>query len=239
LAQFAFGVSSHNDYVTTLRQLFDYAVHDGCITKNPCTYLKYLRREDPIRRTPSVEQFKAIVADVRPQEFNGHGADQSADFLEFLGCAGLGQAEAAAITRADVEFPANQSWVYRRKTSTRFPVPIFPWLRPLLERLCEGKAHDDHLFNMANGKKALAGACKRLGYPPFSQRSLRRMFITNAIQKGVDIRLIAQWQGHRDNGELILRTYGRKIDDPHHQRMAQLITEEVPGNVVSMMAAQS
>ncbi|HEY4271535.1 MAG TPA: hypothetical protein VGM65_05995 [Candidatus Udaeobacter sp.] len=62
------------------------------------------KREKPIRLTPTFEQFKAIIADVRSQVFNADAQD-SADFLEFLGLAGLGQAEAGSLTVADVEYP--------------------------------------------------------------------------------------------------------------------------------------
>jgi integrase len=69
--------------------------------------------------------------------------------------------------------------------------------------LCAGKAHSDRLLKIADAKKALAGACRRLGYRPFSQRSLRRMFITHAIEKGIDVKVIAEWQGHEDGGKLM------------------------------------
>ena len=98
-------------------------------------------------------------------------------------------------------------------------------MRPLLERLCEGKAHDERVFRIADAKKALAGACRRLGYPPFSQRSLRRLFITRAIEKGVDVKVIAEWQGHKDGGKLILDTYSH-VNRVHSQRMAKLMTNE-------------
>jgi len=84
-----------------------------------------------------------------------------------------------------------------------FAVPLYPQVRPLLKRLCAGKAHSDRLLKIADAKKALAGACRRLGYRPFSQRSLRRMFITHAIEKGIDVKVIAEWQGHEDGGKLM------------------------------------
>src|SRR5262249_28786812 len=151
---------------------------------------------------PSVEQFEAIIADVRTR--NG---GQSADFLEFLGKAGLGQAEARNLTPADVDFDAAQVKVYRLKTSTGFVIPIYPALRPLLSRLCKGKRPSDRIFKIADAKKALATACRRLDYPPFTQRSLRRMFIVRAIELGADIPVISSWQGHRDGGRLLLSTY--------------------------------
>jgi len=59
------------------------------------------------------------------------------------------------------------------------------------------------------------------------------MFITRAIEFGVDIKVIADWQGHRDGGMLILRTYSH-VRPQHSQRMAQLMTMEHPANVVPM-----
>jgi integrase len=232
LARFQFGAASQNAFVTVLRELFEFAVRDNCIAKSPCAHLKFRKREKPIRPTPSFEQFKAIIADVRAQPFNADAQD-SADFLKFLGLAGLGQAEAGSLTRADIDFDAGRLITFRHKTSTGFAVPIFPQLRPLLERLCEGKSNADHIFTVRNAKKALGGACRRLGYPPFSQRSLRRMFITRAIEKGVDVKVIAEWQGHKDGGKLILDTYSH-VHPVHSQRMAQLMSDVEPENVVAL-----
>jgi integrase len=97
----------------------------------------------------------------------------------------------------------------------------------------EGKANDERVFRIADAKKALASACRRLGFSPFSQRSLRRLFITRAIEKGVDVKVIAEWQGHKDGGKLILDTYSH-VNRAHSQRMAQLMNEPEPENVVVM-----
>jgi integrase len=223
LARFSFGASAHNEHVWLLKDVFRFAMRDRLLVTSPAEHLSITKREDPLRLTPTSEQFAAIIRNVRAQQFNGHGASDSADFLEFMGLAGLGQAEASALTRGDVHFEANQISVLRRKTSKRFAVPIYPQLRPLLEKLCAEKRHDEKLFKLSDAKKALAGACRRLGYPAFSQRSLRRMFITQAIERGVDVKVIADWQGHRDGGVLILKTYSH-VRAAHSQRMAQLMT---------------
>jgi integrase len=230
LARFNFGAASQNAFVTVLRELFDFAVRDNCIAKSPCAHLKFRKREKPIRPTPTYEQFKAIIADVRAQPFNADAQD-SADFLEFLGLAGLGQAEAGSLRAADVDFDAGRFITFRHKTSTGFAVPIFPQLRPLLERLCAGKANGDRVFKVRDAKKALAGACRRLGLPAFSQRSLRRMFITRAIEKSIDVKVVAEWQGHKDGGKLILDTYSH-VNPIHSLRMAELMSDQEPANVV-------
>jgi integrase len=233
LSRYTFGASSYNAYLATLRAMFELAVADHLVAQSPVAGLKERRREKPIRQTPTVEQFKAIVADVRNQLFNADAKD-SADFLEFLGLAGLGQAEAASLTRADIDLCANRVVTFRHKTRTGFAIPIYPQLRPLLERLCQGKTSAERIFKISDAKKALAGACRRLGYPPFSQRSLRRMFITRAIEKGIDVKVIAEWQGHKDGGKLILDTYSH-VNRSHSQRMAQLMTDGAEAdNVVSM-----
>src|SRR5262249_21369797 len=120
---------------------------------------------------------------------------------------------------------------FRQKTRSGFAAPLYPQLRPLLETLCAEKRHNDKLFKLRDAKKALAAACKRLDYPPFSQRSLRRMFIVRAIEKGVDIKVISQWQGHKDGGALLLKVYSH-VRPLHSTRMAQLMTDDEPDNVV-------
>jgi len=229
LSRYRFGSASRNLHISCIKEVFSSAVRDRIITVSPAAHLRSAKREKPIRLTPTFEQFKAVIADVRSQLFNADAQD-SADFLEFLGLAGLGQAEAGSLTPADVDFATGQIITYRHKTSTGFAIPIFPQVRPLLERLCEGKAHDEGMFRISD-----AGACRRLGYPPFSQRSLRRMFITRAIERGVDVKVIAEWQGHKDGGKLILDTYSH-VNRVHSQRMAALMTDGEPENVIAMTA---
>ncbi len=106
----------------------------------------------------------------------------------------------------------------------------------MIEKLCQGKRHDERLFKLDDPRKALTSACNRLGYAPFTQRSLRRMFITRAIERGVDVTVIAQWQGHKDGGKLILDTYSH-VNPVHSNRMAALMTTEEPANVVPMRRA--
>ena len=52
---------------------------------------------------PSVDQFEAIVADIRGQAASPH-AQVTGDFVEFLGLTGLGQAEASSLTWGDVDW---------------------------------------------------------------------------------------------------------------------------------------
>jgi integrase len=227
--------SHFNTFVTTLRDLFNLAVRDRYIADSPCAELKYRKREQPIRLTPSFEEFQAIVADIRQQPFNADAKD-SANFVEFIGLAGVGQAEAEGLARKHVKFDAEQIQFFRYKTRHAFTIPIYPQVRPLLEKLCAGLKPDDRVFPISSAKKALAGACSRLGLPHYTHRSFRRMFITRAIEKGVDVKVIAEWQGHKDGGKLILDTYSH-VNRVHSQRMAALMTVGEPENVIPLKGA--
>ncbi|PYJ10671.1 MAG: hypothetical protein DMF06_05665 [Verrucomicrobia bacterium] len=222
LAQYRFGPCSYNAHLVAIRAMFRMAVADRLLSESPAEHLRGRKRNKPMRLTPTREQFESIIADVRAQTYNADAQD-SADFLEFLGRAGLGQAEAAAIKRTDVDLERAVIHTFRWKTRTAFDVPIYPSLRPLVERLLAAPPNKDgRLLRISDAKKALAGACKRLGFPRFSQRSLRRMFITTAIERGADVKVIAEWQGHTDGGTQVLKNYSH-VNRAHSDRMAQLM----------------
>src|SRR5437762_8416499 len=177
LCKYTFGASSYNAYLAVLRAMFNLAVSDALIAESPIRDLKERRREKPIRPTPTWDQFQSIIANVREQKFNADAQD-SADFLEFLGLAGLGQAEASSLTRGDTDFEKGRIITFRHKTKTGFAIPLYPQLRPLVQRLCRDLKPSDKVFRLSDAKKALSGACRRLSLPAFSQRSLRRVFVT-------------------------------------------------------------
>jgi integrase len=213
--------TSLNAYIIFLRQLFMLAISSRAIAESPAAGLKMLKPEDPIRNTPTWPQFQKIVAEIRRQQFNAD-AQQSADLAEFMGLAGVGLAECANLNGEHIDFEGNRIGLFRSKTDTGFSIPIFPQLKPLLNCLRDrgeiqvGKP----VFRIKNPKKALAAACKRLGYLLFSTRSLRRCFITRAVELGIDFKTIAAWQGHRDGGVLVARTYSH-LRSEHSDAMAK------------------
>ena len=228
LASYGFGVPSYNLHLLFVRAAFDLAVADHLIADSPAAGLKIKKAKKPIRKTPSFEEFQAVVADIRAQVYSAEATD-SGDFVEFIGLAGLGQAEASALVWGDIDWKAEQITTFRQKTSRGFAVPIYPQLRPLLERIQRERggspARDEKVFRVKDAKKAITAACKRLDLRAYSHRSFRRMFITRAIERGVDVKVIAEWQGHRDGGKLILDTYSH-VAPKHSARMAKLMSEE-------------
>ncbi len=220
-----FASSTYNEFVQFIRRFFESAVKDRIIIESPAADVVQAKRETPIRDTPTWEQFRAIVTEIRAQKRNAD-AQASADCCEFMGLAGLGNAEMAALSWDDIDLTRGKIRVYRQKTDTGFMIPIYPQVRPLLERLHGLRPHktSEKVFAVTDVRKALAGACERLGYPHFTQRALRRCFITRAVELGIDFKTIAGVQGHRDGGVLIAKTYSH-LRNEHLDRMAEKLTE--------------
>ena len=165
LASYKFGVPSYNLFLEFIRGVFNLAVEDRLIGDSPVAKIKTKKRTKPIRRTPSFEEFRSVVADIRAQVYNAD-AQESGDFVEFIGLAGLGQAEVAALQWGDFKLGSDQAAAMRIKTGRGFALPIYPQLLPLLERMRAARGGNPHpdepVFRQKDARKALAGACKRL-----------------------------------------------------------------------------
>jgi integrase len=126
--------------------------------------------------------------------------------------------------------------VRRQKTGRSFQVPVYPQVETLLLKIAaqaslpEPQSSDEkaalplrRLFRIDDAKKALEGACKRLGYPQFEQRGMRRLFITRAVERGLDFKVISATQGHNDGGVLVAKTYSH-LRPEHFEEMAAKLT---------------
>lgn len=217
--------SSYNEYARFLKDLFEIAVADRVMAKSPFAEVKtkWKKPQKPTRLTPSPEEFQSIVSDIRAQKFNPD-ALASADFVEFLGLAGLGQKEAGTLLWSQVDRATKRIGIRRHKTGVLFYVPLYPHLAPLIEKLHEQRQspkRDGLVFQIKDAKKALSAACARLGLPSYSQRAIRRVLIRLLWRAGVDKKLIAKWQGHSDGGKLIMDTYTEDFgsDDDAYEQM--------------------
>lgn len=234
--------SSYNEYVRFLRQTFLLALKSGAIAVSPAADLKELKRERPIRETPTWQQFQEIVSDIRTQRFNAD-ADDTADVVEFMGNSGVGTAECANLKGEHIDFAAKRVRLYRKKTEVGYVIPIYPQAAPFLDALrLRGQIEvGKPVFKIRDPKKALAAACKRLKLPNFSSRALRRCFISRAIELGIDFKTIASWQGHHDGGVLIAKTYSH-LRTEHADEMAKRlvsVTAELKSEPPSKSSAKN
>jgi integrase len=204
------GPAHHNAHLWFIRSVFEHAVENRLLHENPAAGIKPQKRDRPIRSTPTRDQFRAIVDSIRSEKRNAKRKD-GADLIEFMGLAGVGNAEVGNLTWGDIDFAGGKITLFRQKTRRGFQVPLYPQLRALLERRKgeEDRKPKEPVFPFKTARGALKTACERLSYPQFDHRAFRRMFITNALEKGIDVKVVAEWQGHIDGGKLILDTYNR------------------------------
>lgn len=224
--------ATQNHIITVLREVFQTATDLKSIDTSPMLPIKYRKLGDGKKRlTPSVERFEAIVASIRSQPL-ADTAKESGDLVEFMGLAGLGQGECAGLRWQDIDLGKEGTIVViRQKTKKQFTIPLYPQLRGLLERMnAERKNPDpeDNVFSVRNPKKALQSACKRLKFPDYTARSLRRMFIRQARERGVPVQFVARWQGHKDV-KMVMKIYDEPTDE-QGMKFAALMGETTVNN---------
>ena len=241
--------SSYNRHRLFLMQFFDFAVTETIIANLPfdAKMIPAKGKQRIVRRVPTEGEFRAIVQEIRKRQWKKENKgkrggqrpltqNDAADFAEYLGLAGVGQAEAAGLEWPDVDWDRNVVNYTRQKTGKPFSHPIYAWLRPLLERLFAASKGHGRVFAIKDVRHSLNGVKKRLGYPNFTQRGLRAFLIGRLWKAGVDVKVIALWQGHSDGGKLIMDTYtevfGSSDEDYQRQQLAK-----AEGKIVEFAAA--
>ena len=206
---------SHNSFVEFLSMILKVAVENHFCAEHPFSEPKKLKvkwnRKQP--RIPSPETHEKIVENIRSQ-IAADTREESANWVDFLGKAGIGEAEAAWLDWSDFDFEKRQFIANRKKTEIEFTVPFYPWLEPLVLRLWEeaGKPKKGKVFEIKSAKQAIYNACNRLGLRSYSPRNLRQMLIERLIRLGMLVEDVASYQGHKDS-VLIQRTYRNVISE--------------------------
>jgi integrase len=208
---------------------------------------------------PNREQFKQLLATMRQCRTMTKACTEdeaAANLVEFLAYSGCRLAEVVGdqhfgkepMRWRDVDFSMKCFTVTGKgvdagKTRT---VPLFsPLERLLLDMKAKMRAQPkptDPVFNIQSAKKAIQTACRRLSLPKYNHHTFRHFFASNAIEHGVDFKVIAEWLGHADGGVLVARTYGH-LRAEHSVAMAKRMTfdasADTPANVVPMKAGSS
>jgi integrase len=208
--------STANDIVfKLLRPCLQHGVENGWIENNPAAQLKPLKKQATIREQPTFEQAEQIAAEVATK------SKESAEIIRAMYLLGLGQAEIKGLLGQHVDARRYMLRIVRKKTGHSFEVPVFDQAKKFLwDLLQKGRLRPGkQVFDWRNPRRALVGACKRLGFPAYEPRALRRTFIIHALEEGVDPRVVAKWQGHRD-AKLILSVYGNFIGRDHELSQA-------------------
>lgn len=203
--------STYNNERETLRAILEYARRDGLILDNPATHLPRRKLGKPAIVIPSHEQFRSLIKAIRTLD---RRAWDSADLVELLAYSGMRLAEATALMWKDVDFERETFTITGGEAGTKNyearTVPLFPAMKELLLRLKSSSSPkgDETIAKIGTAKKAIVSACKDAKLPHYLHHTMRHFFVSNAIEAGIDFKVIASWVGHKDGGVLVAKTYG-------------------------------
>jgi integrase len=217
-------ITRYNNALDTLRLIFDKAIEQGLIFKNPVTGIAKKAPSKKRLELPSRDEFTNVVASMR--KAGGWCSDQCSDLVEFLAYSGCRIDKSRHIRWSDIE--DGSLWVHGGATGTKNKesrrIPIIEPMHRLLDDLRANPRYrrDDrfeYVLSVRECQKAIDRACAELGIKRFTHHDLRHLFATRCIEAGVDISTVSRWLGHRDGGALAMKTYGH-LKDEHSQAMA-------------------
>jgi integrase len=206
-----------------LIELFEFAIREGYTMTNPAKKLAKIRVPKSKVVPPTRAQFKKLL-----EHFDKTGNVDAQEFVELLAYSGLRRNEAATLRWCDVLFDRNRFRVAGkgREADEFEEVPLFPSLRELLLRIRDRRVSvqsTERILCINQCRDALRRACRARGLPEFTHHDMRHYFCSEAIEKGIDFKVIAGWLRHKDGGFLVATTYGHLRQD-HSDDMAAKMT---------------
>lgn len=193
------GASTLNTTIDCLRRLFEIAVDNGLIYRNPGAGLTKMKPQRKHLRLPTGKQFRQLVAHIK----KNHSAPGAAETVAVLGFSGMRLGEGMAVRWSDVDFVRGVLHVPGTKSNLSMrTIPLFPPLRAQLERM-EASKHPkpaDSILTVRDCQKSLDKATAAVGLSRMVHHDLRHFFISSCIEAGIDFLTISRWVGHADGG---------------------------------------
>jgi integrase len=219
-----------------VRQVLDVAVSAGHLYANPARnsnvaetarrMFKASRRERAERgplRLPTREEFMQLVAKIR--EAGVSDCKAAADNVQFIAFCGARKNEAAHVVWSDIDFQRGMIHLRVTKNGESRFVPMTDEMRQLLGRMRnerEQAANDDRVLLVKDAQGFITSACRKLKIQRFTTHALRHLFGTACLEAGVDVRTVAGWLGHKDNGALLLKVYSH-VRGQHEAEMIRKV----------------
>lgn len=191
---------TYNLVLLTLNQIFEYALDEGYIQKNPTRKIRSLKILKKEKKPLTNEQIKLIEYSLplEPRLF----------ICYFLLCTGLRREELIPLTYEDIDnvihinkavyFEHNQPRLKLTKNENARNVPVLESLKPYLNGT--GLIFPNEKGNMmsATTYKRKIEFCSRYLNIPFSGHQLRHTYATLLYNSGVPIKEAQYFLGHKD-----------------------------------------
>ncbi len=221
--QTKFSATNFNNTVGSLKLVLDVAVEAGARYDNPAKFIKKARIILKEPDLPSQDAFEKILGMIKHQSV--------ADLVRFQAYSGMRISETRQVTWQDVDFEKEQIVVRGEKeTGTKNweirRAPMIPEMKALLERIRDEQPNrqlSDPVMSKKEFRGSVKTACRKLGIPNFNHHAMRHLFITRCMELNLNVKMIADWVGHKDGGTLILKRYAHLRPD-YSWKMAKKVT---------------
>jgi integrase len=206
--------------------VFEHAISHGIAISNPARQISRERVNTAEQIVPTREQVTRLVGHLRKKR---RTAD-AANMVELICYTGLRQHEAAQLRWDEIDGERGLVKVTGgpRGTKNRLVrfVPMNAACRELLARIPRFQAR---VLGTGDCRMSVGRACALLGLPHFTHHSFRHFYASDAIERGVNVRTLAQWLGHRDGGMLLLKTYSHVWEAQEQEAAAKMTFSAVSG----------
>ncbi len=219
-----------------VRHVLDVSVESGHLYANPARnttvantarkMFKTVRRakaERGVAKIPTREEFLRIVDTIRTAGVADCRA--AAEFVQFIAFCGARKTEANNVRWSDIDFSAERIRLRVTKNGEERSVPMTGEMQLLLEtmHLRRGPSLNESVLLVKEAQGFIDTACRKLGLSRFTTHALRHLFGTACLEAGVDVRTVASWLGHKDNGALLLKVYSH-VRREHEAEMIRKVS---------------
>lgn len=207
-----------NRDIEVLRKMFNIAIDNGWLGKNPCSSIKKLRQENNLERylTPEEERrlFRACegdfsyIEDTKERErIEKTYGDHFKYMKPIIICAlhtGMRKGEIITLEWRCVDLEDNYITLLNTKNGKKRKVPINSLLKNVLEELYKVKSGPYVFYNPATDtkyfdlKRSFNSLCNIAKVEGFRFHDLRHSSATRMVASGVDIITVKELLGHSD-----------------------------------------
>ena len=189
-----YSASRHNGCLSVLNWTFAKGLSDGLIAHSPSVHLKRRTQKAKDFFLPTDEQFREVLQ--RLKERKNSEAWALVIVLALTGCR---LTEAEMLTVGDVDWADGLITIRAQLKNGGVRIqPILDDLAPSLKGLCQNRPASDRLLLRKDARRELTAVSSAMGLPRITHHTLRKYFITKALEAGIDPFTVASWVGHKD-----------------------------------------
>lgn len=187
-----------NRAVSFLKRLYNLAIRDDLIQKNPVAKLKMLQENNKRVRFLHDHEEDQLVGVMAPEDF---------EIVEVAFETGLRQAELFNLKKTQLDFDNEIITIPRSKSGEKRQVPMTDRVSQLLRELCE-RSPGEYVFPNRTGKRPIDPtnwivrrfhpALKAANIENFRFHDLRHTFCSRLVMAGVKLREVQEMAGHKN-----------------------------------------